>query len=34
MRRVHGTNERVRTSSYLDSVRFFYRLIRNFDEMP
>lgn len=34
MRRVHGTNERVPTGSYLDSVRFFYRLIRNVDEMP
>ena len=34
MRRVHGTNERVRTESYLDSVRFFYRLIRNFDQLP
>ena len=34
MRRIHGTNERVGTSSYLDSVRFFHRLITNFDEMP
>jgi carboxypeptidase PM20D1 len=34
MQRIHGTNERVAASSYLDSVRFLYRLVRNVDEMP
>lgn len=33
LRRVHGTNERVGTASFLDSVRFFHRLIRNFDAL-
>jgi carboxypeptidase PM20D1 len=32
--RVHGTNERAALGSFLSSVRFLVRLVRNTDDIP
>ncbi|RMH17232.1 MAG: M20/M25/M40 family metallo-hydrolase [Gemmatimonadetes bacterium] len=34
LQRLHGTNERVAVSGYLDSVRFFQTLLRKVDALP
>ena len=34
MVRVHGTNERLRTESFANSIRFFVQLIRNVEALP
>ena len=33
MKRVHGTNDRLAAKTYPTSLRFFYRLIRNSDDL-
>jgi carboxypeptidase PM20D1 len=32
LKRFHGTNERIGVKNYLECVRFFYQLIKNFDK--